>query len=112
MEVDQVLDLEVVEAVEDGFLGTIVGLIPHHPMQKILRTVVPMVGGGLVSGQVLLSVDWQLNTGTIGDRMSQGYIGINGTKFLCTIKDQVCSGVGGQRDLMIMTRGKDQVWGK
>jgi len=101
--VSQVLDLEAVEAVGDGSLETIVALIPHHPMPKTLQITAHMVDGRLVSGQVLPSVDWRLNTGTISGGMSQRHIGINGTKFLCKIQDQACSDlVDSRRISMIM----------
>jgi len=98
--VGRVLDLEAVEAVGDGSLETIVVLIRHHPMPKITAR---MVGGCLVSGQVLPSVDWRLNTGTISGGMRQRHIGINGTKSLCKIRDRACLAlVDSRRNLMIM----------
>jgi len=54
--VGQVLDLEAAEAVGDGSLETTVVLI--HPMLKTLQITAWVVGGCLVSGQVLPSVDW------------------------------------------------------
>jgi len=55
--VGQVLGLGAVEVVGDGSLETIVALIRHHPMLKTLQIMAWVVGGRLVSGQVLPSVD-------------------------------------------------------
>jgi len=55
--VGQVLGLGAVEVVGDGSLETIAALIRHHPMLKTLQIMAWVVGGRLVSGQVLPSVD-------------------------------------------------------
>ena len=99
----QVLDLGAVEVVGDGSLETIVALIRHHPMLKTLQIMAWVVGGRLVSGQVLPSVDWRLTIGIIGGGMSQRHIGINGTRFLLKIQDRAYSGpVDSRRNSMIM----------